>query len=50
MECDGCELKPLTGIWYKYKKCYNFDYCENCYENNKEKHGHEFIKIEIPID
>ena len=28
--------------------CKDFDFCENCYEENKESHGHEFKKIEKP--
>ena len=44
--CDGCNMKPLIGKRYKCKGCPNFDYCEKCYEKNKEKHGHEFRLIE----
>jgi hypothetical protein len=44
--CDGCNMKPLIGKRYKCKGCPNFDYCEQCYEKNKEKHGHEFLLIE----
>ena len=44
--CDGCGMKPLTGKRYKCKKCNDFDYCQKCYEKNKETHGHEFQMIE----
>ena len=44
--CDGCGMKPLTGKRYKCKGCNDFDYCEKCYEKNKETHKHEFQVIE----
>ena len=47
--CDGCKITPLRGNRYKCKKCKNFDFCEECYEKNKESHGHDFQKIEHPI-
>ena len=46
--CDGCKMNPIRGNRYKCKKCPDFDFCENCYQKEKEKHGHEFIKIEKP--
>ena len=44
--CDGCNMTPLVGKRYKCKKCPDFDYCEKCYEKNKETHKHEFQLIE----
>ena len=46
--CDGCKVNPLRGTRYKCKKCENFDFCEDCYNKNKESHGHDFIKIMHP--
>ena len=46
--CDGCGMNPLIGKRYKCKGCKNFDYCEKCYEKNKETHKHEFHLIEKP--
>ena len=46
--CDGCKMDPIRGNRYKCKQCPNFDFCEKCYEKNKEAHGHEFTKIERP--
>ena len=44
--CDGCKMNPIKGNRYKYKGCPDFDFCENCYQKNKDTHGHEFKKIE----
>ena len=44
--CDGCEMNPLVGKRYKCKECPDFDFCENCYEKNKENHKHEFKIVE----
>ena len=46
--CDGCKKKPIRGNRYKCKGCKDFDFCESCYQKNKESHGHEFKKIEKP--
>ena len=48
--CDGCGMKPLLGIRYKCKTCKNFDYCQNCLDTYKAEHGHEFDKIEVPVE
>ena len=46
--CDGCKMNPIRGNRYKCKGCQDFDFCESCYQKNKESHGHEFTKIEKP--
>ena len=46
--CDGCKMNPKRGNRYKCKGCPDFDFCESCYQKNKESHGHEFTKIEKP--
>ena len=49
--CDGCQMRPLVGKRYKCKVCPDFDFCEECYEKNKETHKHEFTlinKVELP--
>lgn len=40
--CDGCKMNPIIGKRYKCKTCYNFDFCEKCYESNKATHKHQF--------
>ena len=47
--CDGCKVTPLRGNRYKCKKCKDFDFCENCYQKNKESHGHDFKVIARPF-
>ncbi len=46
--CDGCRKNPIRGNRYKCKVCPDFDFCESCYKEQKEKHGHEFTLIERP--
>ena len=48
--CYGCGMNPLVGKRYKCKKCKDFDFCENCFEKKQAEHGHEFNKIEVPIE
>ena len=40
--CDGCFMKPIIGKRFRCETCKNYDYCEECYEKNKESHGHNF--------
>ena len=40
--CDGCSMKPIIGKMFVCETCENYDYCEECYEKNKESHGHNF--------
>ena len=42
VKCDGCKMYPIIGKRYKCNKCFNFDFCEKCYEENKSTHQHEF--------
>ena len=44
--CDGCQMNPLVGKRYKCECCPNFDFCQECYRKQKEKHGHSFKQIE----
>ena len=46
--CDGCKTTPIRGIRYKCKQCKDFDFCQDCYDKNKESHGHDFRKILHP--
>ena len=45
VRCDGCNMNPIVGKRYKCGVCPNFDYCEKCFEKEKEKHKHEFKTI-----
>ena len=42
-------MKPIVGKRYKCKGCHNFDYCEQCFEKNKNIHKHEFQVVEKSI-
>jgi len=44
--CDGCGLKPITGVRYKCAICNNFDLCQECEETID--HDHPFLKIKHP--
>jgi len=46
--CDGCGVKPILGNRYKCTVCNNFDYCEDCEQQNSETHPHPFLKIRKP--
>lgn len=45
--CDICNENPITGIRYKCSVCHDYDLCENCELNFREKKhpNHAFIKI-----
>lgn len=45
--CDGCNINPIVGSRYKCSICKDFDFCEDC-ENNNFDHNHVFIKIRSP--
>jgi hypothetical protein len=42
--CDGCSITPIVGKRYKCAECKDFDYCEQCYFYNKQKHSHVFTE------
>ena len=44
--CDGCGMVPLIGKRYKCEVCPNFDFCEKCYDKEKENHKHDFKLVE----
>ena len=45
--CDGCGMAPIKGIRYHCKECEDFDFCEKCKEEKKDKHKHkDFLAIE----
>lgn len=49
IQCDGCKVFPIVGKRFKCKTCPNFDYCEKCHNELKQKHGHEFNLISKPV-
>ena len=46
VECNGCKMFPIVGKRYKCETCCNFDFCEKCYEKEKEKHKHNFKTVQ----
>ena len=40
------DMSPLVGRRYKCETCPNFDFCEHCYQKEREKHGHQFKVVE----
>ena len=44
--CDGCQTAPIIGKRYKCEICPNFDFCEKCFEKEKENHKHSFKLVE----
>ena len=49
IKCKECQTIPIEGKRFKCKKCNDLNFCEKCYEKNKESHRHEFEIIEISI-
>ena len=47
--CDGCHMCPLIGKRFKCNNCSNFDFCEKCFNEKKEKHGHTFKEVKTDI-
>ena len=47
--CDGCYMCPLIGKRFKCNDCPNFDFCEKCYNEKKEKHGHTFKEVKTDV-
>ena len=48
ISCDGCHAYPIYGKRFKCETCKNFDYCEKCYEQQKQTHNHPFKNIKAP--
>ena len=46
VECNGCKMIPIVGKRYKCQICPNFDFCEKCYETEKETHKHNFKTVQ----
>ena len=52
--CNLCKKTPIIGLRYKCNNCYDYNLCENCYNDilqNKKSHfnnnpNHKFIKID----
>ena len=45
--CSECK-ENVVGIRYKCVVCEDFNYCEKCEAEFKEKHGHPMLKINKP--
>lgn len=36
--CDGCRAHPIEGPRWKCQTCPDFDFCDECFRNDKERH------------
>ncbi len=43
--CDGCGIKNFSGTRFRCVTCYDFDFCQDCYNLNKNVHCHSFNQI-----
>ena len=48
--CNGCGLFNIQGVRYKCVQCGDFDFCEQCFEDKKNIHGHPFYKLRFIIE
>ena len=48
--CNGCGLFNIQGVRYKCVECADFDYCEQCFKEKKNVHGHPFYKLRFIIE
>ena len=48
--CNGCGLFNIQGVRYKCIQCGDFDFCEQCFEDKKNIHGHPFYKLRFIIE
>lgn len=47
-QCDFCNQSPILYSRYKCKKCWDFDFCGECYKTRKLHHfegNHEFSEV-----
>ena len=44
--CDGCNMAPIKGTRYHCDICKDFDFCEKCHTEQKDKHGHNFTAVQ----
>ncbi|MBX9636002.1 MAG: hypothetical protein K2Q45_00435 [Nitrosomonas sp.] len=38
VRCDGCGAFPIEGPRWKCQTCADFDFCDQCFRNDKERH------------
>ncbi|XP_059174283.1 uncharacterized protein LOC131954538 [Physella acuta] len=46
--CDECQTKGFRGVRWKCTQCFNYDLCDECYNDNKHFLDHVFWKIVSP--
>ena len=39
VRCDGCGVRPVSGIRYKCKQCPDFDFCHECRLSRRHPHA-----------
>lgn len=43
--CDECRMYPIQGVRWKCVECYDYDLCDNCYNNGLHNMDHTFNAI-----
>ena len=51
VRCDSCDEYPIQGLRWKCQTCPDFDFCDDCFKQDKQQHRsrHFFACIERPL-
>lgn len=45
VKCDSCGLMGIEGPRFKCQDCYNYDLCQDCYQDGAHEKTHSFVRI-----